>query len=39
MAFRERGELLVNKDVTINGPGAEKLSVENTRSSRVFEIA
>jgi hypothetical protein len=33
------GELLVNKDVTINGPGREKLSVENTRSSRVFEIA
>jgi hypothetical protein len=33
------GELLVNKDVTINGPGAEKLSVENTRSSRAFEIA
>ncbi|HZD94547.1 MAG TPA: hypothetical protein VE133_09850, partial [Candidatus Sulfotelmatobacter sp.] len=33
------GELLVKKNVTINGPGAEKLSVENTRSSRVFEIA
>jgi hypothetical protein len=32
------GELLVNKNVTIKGPGAEKLSVENTRSSRVFEI-
>ena len=32
------GELLVNKNVTINGPGAEKLSVENTRSSGVFEI-
>ena len=33
------GELLVNKNVTINGPGAEKLSVKNTRLSRVFEIA
>jgi hypothetical protein len=33
------GELLVNKNVTINGPGAEKLSVENTRLGRVFEIA
>ena len=32
------GELLVNKSVTIKGPGAEKLSVENTRSDRVFEI-
>jgi hypothetical protein len=33
------GELLVNKNLTINGPGAEKLAVENTRLSRVFEIA
>jgi hypothetical protein len=33
------GELLMNKNVTINGPGAEKLSLENTRSSRVLEIA
>jgi hypothetical protein len=32
------GELLVNKGVTIKGPHAEKLSVENTRSDRVFEI-
>ena len=32
------GELLVNKSVTINGPGAEKLSVENARAGRVFEI-
>jgi hypothetical protein len=32
------GELLVNKNVTINGSGAEKLSVENTRSSGVFEV-
>lgn len=32
------GELFVSKNVTINGPGAEKLSVENTRSSRVFEF-
>ncbi len=33
------GELLVNKNVTINGPSAEKLSVENAGLSRVFEIA
>src|SRR5262249_18500152 len=33
------GELLVDKNVTVNGPGAEKLSVENTHWSRVFEIA
>jgi hypothetical protein len=33
------GQLLVDKSVTINGPGAEKLSVQNTRLSRVFEIA
>jgi hypothetical protein len=33
------GELLVDKSVTINGPGAEKLSIENTRLSRVFQIA
>src|SRR5262249_11374681 len=33
------GELLVNKNVAINGPGAENLSVENARLSRVFEIA
>jgi hypothetical protein len=33
------GELLVDKSVTINGPGAEKLSIENTGLSRVFEIA
>jgi hypothetical protein len=33
------GELLVNKSVTMNGPGAENLSVENARFSRVFEIA
>jgi hypothetical protein len=33
------GELPVNKNVTINGPGADKLSVENAQLSRVFEIA
>ncbi len=33
------GEILVNKNVTIKGPAAEKLSIENTRLSRVFEIA
>ena len=33
------GKLLVNKSVTINGPGAERLSVENAGPSRVFEIA
>src|SRR5438034_9636980 len=32
------GELPVNKNLTINGPGADKLSVENTHSSRVLEI-
>ncbi|OLB00196.1 MAG: hypothetical protein AUH08_09310, partial [Verrucomicrobia bacterium 13_2_20CM_54_12] len=33
------GELPVNKNLTINGPGADKLSVENTHLGRVFEIA
>jgi hypothetical protein len=33
------GELLLNKNVTINGPGADKLAVDNTQWSRVFEIA
>jgi hypothetical protein len=33
------GELLVNKSVTINGPGHKRLSVENAGPSRVFEIA
>ena len=33
------GELPVDKNLTINGPGADKLSVENTLLSRVFEIA
>jgi hypothetical protein len=32
------GELLLNKNVTINGPGADTLSVENTQLKRVFEI-
>lgn len=32
------GELLVNKSVTINGPGAGSLSVDGNAASRVFEI-
>ena len=33
------GELLINANVTINGPGANRLSVSGNNSSRVFEIA
>ncbi len=32
------GELLVNKDLTINGPGARLLTVSGNNSSRVFHI-
>src|SRR4030095_3861953 len=32
------GELLVNKSVTISGPGAGQLSVDGNASSRVFHI-
>ena len=33
------GELLVNKSVTISGPGADQLSVNGNASSRVFHIS
>ncbi|MFI5458684.1 MAG: beta strand repeat-containing protein [Isosphaerales bacterium] len=33
------GELLISDSVTINGPGANHLSVSGNSSSRVFEIA
>src|SRR5262249_35005295 len=33
------GELLVNNSVTINGPGAGKLSISGNDASRVFDIA
>ena len=34
------GELLINKDVTINGPGANVLTVRNAQGeSRIFDIA
>ena len=33
------GELLVNKSVTVSGPGADQLSVNGNAASRVFHIA
>jgi hypothetical protein len=33
------GELLIDKDLTIAGPGAEALTVSGNHASRVFEIA
>src|SRR4029077_11648766 len=33
------GELLITDSVTINGPGANKLSVSGNNASRVFELA
>jgi hypothetical protein len=33
------GELLVNKSVTINGPGADMLTVDGHHASRVFHIS
>ena len=33
------GELLVNKSVTISGPGATMLTVDANHTSRVFDIA
>jgi hypothetical protein len=33
------GELLVDKNVTIEGPGAAALAVDGTANSRVFHIA
>ena len=33
------GELLINKDLTISGPGASSLAISGNNSSRVFNIA
>ena len=33
------GELLITNNVTINGPGANKLSVSGNNATRVFELA
>jgi hypothetical protein len=33
------GELLLNKDLTISGPGAGLLTISGNESSRVFEVA
>ena len=33
------GELLVDKSITISGPGAENLAVDGNKQSRVFHIA
>ncbi|MBV9679938.1 MAG: hypothetical protein JO185_26620, partial [Acidobacteriaceae bacterium] len=33
------GELLINKDLIINGPGASQLAVSSNKASRVFEIS
>jgi hypothetical protein len=33
------GELLINKNLTITGPGADVITVSGNRASRVFEIA
>ncbi len=32
------GEILINKDITLNGPGADQLSVSGDEYSRVFKI-
>ena len=32
------GELAINKDMTITGPGADVLSIDGNASSRIFEI-
>src|SRR5436190_6839101 len=32
------GELIVDKDVTISGPGAKKLAVDGNAQSRVFDV-
>jgi predicted outer membrane repeat protein len=34
-----RGELLINKDLTIAGPGAGALTVSGNNASRVFDVA
>ncbi|MBV8705574.1 MAG: hypothetical protein JO028_00180, partial [Acidobacteriaceae bacterium] len=33
------GELLINKDLIINGPGASQLAVSSNKASRVFNIS
>ena len=33
------GEILIDKNLTIDGPGAEKLSISGNSASRVFEIS
>src|SRR4029453_18520303 len=33
------GELLVNKSVTINGPGPNNLTVDGNHASRVFQVS
>ena len=33
------GELLVNKSITINGPGSDHLTVDGNHASRVFHVA
>jgi hypothetical protein len=33
------GELLVNKSVTINGPGSDNLTVDGNHASRVFHVS
>jgi len=37
--FLGQGELLIDKDLTINGSGAPQLQVDGAKSSREFEIA
>jgi hypothetical protein len=36
---KTKGELLINKNLTIVGPGADKLTVSGNNTSRVFEVA
>jgi parallel beta-helix repeat protein len=33
------GELLVSRNITINGPGADKVTISGGNNSRVFEVA
>jgi predicted outer membrane repeat protein len=33
------GELLIKKNITINGPGASQLSVSGNHTSRIFEVS
>lgn len=34
-----KGELLLNKNLTITGPGADQLTISGNNASRVFEVA